>query len=311
MIRVISYNREYKNTWDNFIRQSKNGVFLFLRDYMEYHADRFTDSSLMFFEDEDLLGTMPANVKADVVYSHGGLTFGGVVSDMRMKTHTMLDIFERLIEYLGMKGVKRLIYKAVPSIYHLAASQEDLYALFRNGAKLTRRDVTSAIYMPAKMKFDENRLRTIRRGVANAVFARQSSDFGSFMGIVETVLAQRHKARPVHTATEIEVLASRFPDNIKLFASFRGDRMLAGVLMYESRNVAHAQYIANSEEGRRLGALDVVFDYLISRHYAQKTWFDFGISTEQDGRYLNLDLAKYKEGYGARAVVHDFYEMIL
>jgi lipid II:glycine glycyltransferase (peptidoglycan interpeptide bridge formation enzyme) len=36
---------------------------------------------------------------------------------------------------------------------------------------------------------------------------------------------------------------------------------------------------------------------------------DFGISTELDGRQLNAGLIDYKEGFGARAVNYDFYEM--
>ena len=37
--------------------------------------------------------------------------------------------------------------------------------------------------------------------------------------------------------------------------------------------------------------------------------FDFGISTEQGGRYLNEGLIFQKEGFGARTVVYDTYEL--
>ena len=42
--------------------------------------------------------------------------------------------------------------------------------------------------------------------------------------------------------------------------------------------------------------------------YADRRYFSFGISTEQAGQYLNEGLIAQKEGFGARTVVHDFYE---
>ena len=85
--------------------------------------------------------------------------------------------------------------------------------------------------------------------------------------------------------------------------------MQAGVIIYESRHVAHAQYIGTSSEGRKTGALDLIIEYLINDYYAAKPYFDFGISTEDGGRYLNTGLVENKQSYGARAIVHDFYEL--
>ena len=131
------------------------------------------------------------------------------------------------------------------------------------------------------------------------------------MAIEEQVLGARYDLRPVHSAEEITMLAGRFPDNIKLFTARRQQQMLAGVIIYESRNVAHAQYIAANEEGKQTGALDLILSYLINEYYADTKYFDFGISTEDDGRYLNLGLVENKESFGARAIVHDFYELEL
>ena len=48
--RIEKYSDKYKNQWDNFIQNAKNGTFLFKRNFMEYHADRFEDFSLLIFE---------------------------------------------------------------------------------------------------------------------------------------------------------------------------------------------------------------------------------------------------------------------
>jgi hypothetical protein len=105
------------------------------------------------------------------------------------------------------------------------------------------------------------------------------------------------------------MLAGRCPENIKLFAAYKSGEMLAGVIIYESPLVAHAQYIAATEAGKRSGALDLILGHLINDYYSRKKYFDFGISTEDAGRHLNAGLIENKQGFGGRAVVHDFYLM--
>jgi hypothetical protein len=309
-ITVNRYTAGQKSAWDKFISQSKNGMFLFQRDYMDYHADRFPDHSLMFFnKDETLLAVMPATVKDSLLSSHAGLTFGGLVSDARMKTALMLEVFEALKVFLKTAAIQQLVYKAIPHIYHQLPAEEDLYALYRHGARLFRRDVSSTIYLKEKLSFSRGRKYEIKQAQKYGLEVIQSEDFKSFMAIEEQVLSEKHDSKPVHTATELQLLAERFPENIKLFAAHRKEEMLAGVVIYESRNVAHAQYIAASDEGKKIGAADLILGFLINDYYATKKYFDFGISTENDGRELNVGLIANKQSFGGRAVVHDFYEL--
>ncbi|HEX8070888.1 MAG TPA: GNAT family N-acetyltransferase [Pyrinomonadaceae bacterium] len=309
MIRVVQYTAEHKRRWDEFVAQAKNGVFLFRRDYMDYHADRFQDHSLLFFADEKLVGLLPANLAGDALVSHGGLTFGGIVCDARMRSATMLDLFAALSEHARAVGAPRIIYKPVPHIYHGAPAEEDLYALFRHEARLVRRDLSDTIAPHARLPLTKGRKWSLKQSQAHPLDVRRSDDFATFIAIETEVLQTKYGIRPVHTAAELALLAARFPDNIKLFAAYRGAAMLAGVVIYESAQVAHAQYIAANEEGRQCGATDRILDLLINEHYAAKPYFDFGISTEQGGRHLNVGLAEYKESFGARAVVYDFYEL--
>ena len=123
------------------------------------------------------------------------------------------------------------------------------------------------------------------------------------------MLESNHEAEPVHSLEEIERLANLFPKNIKLFLAKKEDVVISGALMYENANIVHTQHLANSETGRESGALDLLIDYLIKEVYKNKKYFDFGISNEDAGRYLNTGLIAQKEGFGARAVVHDFYEL--
>lgn len=311
MLAIVKYSNEKGNEWNQFLSKSKNGLFLFNRDYMQYHSDRFADSSLMIYENDNLVALLPANIQDTVLVSHGGLTFGGFIVGSQVTAVAMLRMFEELLNYLKKESVNKLIYKCIPHIYHLMPAEEDKYTLFRIGARLFRRDVTSSIYLPEKLKFQELRRRCIKKAASANLLVKKTDDFESYWNILETNLAKRHNIKPTHSAEEIKYLHGKFPDNIKLFASYQNATMLAGVVIYESTNVAHAQYIASKDEGREVGALDAVFAYLINEYYQDKKYFDFGISTENDGLYLNEGLISYKEGFGARSIAHDFYEVAL
>jgi hypothetical protein len=308
-LRVERYTASKKGEWDRFIGSSKNGTFLFYRDYMDYHADRFIDHSLLFFEDEKLIAVLPANTDGDVLVSHGGLTYGGVITDHKMRMEVMLQIFDILLDSLRQEGMKRLVYKAVPHIYHIVPAEEDLYALFVHNARLIRRDVSATIDMKEKIGLNRGKKARLNRCKSLGLEVRRSYDFGTFMTILTDLLHQKYDAHPTHTTEELVLLADKFPENIKLFEIHLKERMLAGVVIYESQNVAHVQYSASSEEGKACNASVLLLDYLINRCYVSKKYFDFGISTEKEGRYLNQDLMTFKEHFGARAVTYDFYEM--
>jgi hypothetical protein len=308
MLRVSRYQASWSQPWDDFVDRAKNGVFLFRRAYMDYHADRFTDHSLLFFREDELVAVLPASVRDGVLTSHGGLTFGGVVCGDRMRTATMLEVFEALRAHLREEDIRRVVYKAVPHIYHRLPAEEDLYALFRVGARLVRRDVSSALRPGGGAEPTKGRKWAVRRARDQGLEVGRSLDVRAFMAIEEENLRKKYNVRPTHTAAEMELLAGCFPDNIRLYAAGRGGAMLGGVIVYSGPRVAHAQYIAATDEGRRLGAVDAVMDLLLNNVYADVPYFDFGISTEEGGRYLNGGLIDYKESYGARAVACDFYE---
>ena len=312
MIRIQRYNAVLKQVWNDFIQTSKNGYFLFCRDYMDYHSDRYHDYSLLFYnEDNKLLAVMPANIKDDHVHSHGGLTYGGIISDTSMKAAIMIELFENLLRFLKEEKIKKLLYKAIPYIYHKFPSDEDLYAIFVNNGKLIRRDASSAIFLFNKIKVSQLRLRGIKKARKGNLIVKASNDFASFFEIVQQVLWNKYKLKPVHTHQEIELLSNKFPHNIKLFAAFNGDKMLAGVLVFETEFVAHCQYMVNSAEGKGLGALDMVIDHLINEYSGKKRYFSFGVSTENNGTFLNEGLINQKETFGARTIVHDFYELAI
>jgi hypothetical protein len=309
MVRVERYEPKWQAEWDGLVARAKNGVFLFHRSYMEYHADRFTDHSLLFFDGDRLVAILPANRAENDLVSHGGLTFGGFVTDDRMKAPQMLKLFDALLDHCREAGLDRVVYKVVPYIYHRHPAAEDLYALFVREGRLVRRDVSATIDQRDRIGPNELRRRAARKARANGLEVRPSTDFDGYMEIVAENLRTRHEAKPTHSGGEMKLLADRHPDQIKLYGAYRGSDLMAGVVVYDSPRVAHAQYIASTVAGRDLSALDCVFDGLINETYVAKPYFDFGISTEDGGRHLNVGLIDYKESYGARAVAYDWYEV--
>lgn len=308
---IEKYEERRRGMWDGWIAKSRNGTFLFFRSYMEYHADRFTDYSLMIFEQDQLIAVLPASLHGSEVRSHGGLTFGGFIVDERMNASRMMSIMKFLVLYFQKNKIQKLIYKSVPHIYHRYPCEEDLYALYRCGAQLARRDLSSTIDLNSPLKFSKSKKQGATRAIKGGLVINESKDFDSFFGMLNLILKEKYRTTATHTAEEMRLLASKLPNHIRLFGAYLGEQMLAGAIVYEDTMVAHTQYLATSEKGRELGALDLVIQNAINYYKGHQRYFDFGISTEKNGLYLNSGLIGQKELFGARGVAYDFYELRL
>lgn len=309
MIEIIPYDIIYKQAWNQAIANGKNSHFMFDRDYMEYHADKFIDASLLFFDDTELVAVLPATKHEDMLITHGGLTFGGLVISKKIKATQVLELFEELKLFLHKNNFKTLRYKAIPYIYHDLPAEEDLYALFRSNAVLVRRDISSTIFLNNKIGFSGGKKNGVAKAKKSNLIIRECTDFDKFYLMLNDILASKYETLATHTASEMALLNAKFPNNIKLFSVFHEDKMVAGAIMYITTTVVHTQYLATTDIGRDTGALDYLLHYLINDLYSTKQFFDFGISTEQQGRHLNAGLISQKEMFGARAVVYDTYEL--
>ncbi|EOU9535521.1 GNAT family N-acetyltransferase [Cronobacter dublinensis] len=310
MLSICELEKSKYSDWNQVVENAKNGLFLFNIDYFKYHEARFEDCSLMIYKKNKAVALFPANRVNDTIYSHQGLTFGGLIMLPELHTADVLEIFDLITNHYKNNSIKTVVYKAIPYPFAKYPAQEDLYALFRSSAKLIRRDVSSVIDLLDRPKLSDSRKNTIVKAQKNDVKIRESSDLKKFHGILSEVLA-KFGASPVHSIAELEQLKEAFPQNIKLYAAMQEEQWLAGVLVYDYGHIIHTQYMANTQQGRQIGALDYILFTLINEIYTEKKYLSFGISTENAGQYLNTGLIAQKEGFGARAVVHDFYEMEL
>jgi hypothetical protein len=308
MLEIFKYNPTYKKKWDELVSNSKSGTFLFLRDYMDYHADRFVDSSYILFRKGNIEAVIPGNIKDKCFYSHQGLTYGGWITTSKLSTVEVLEAFNLLNKKLKSLGINKVIYKPVPVIYHEIPSQEDVYSLFLNKAEKISCHISSTIYQKNKLRFIESRKSGIRKAIREGVTILESNRFNTFWKILQNNLINKFNTNPVHSLTEIEFLANRFPSNIKLFIAVQNEEVIAGSVVYVMKNIVHVQYISANIEGKECGALDLLFDFLINKQFVSVPVFDFGQSTEQMGYYLNENLIFQKEGFGGRGIVYETYQ---
>lgn len=310
MITIERYNPDLKREWDRFVLGAKNSTFLHLRDYMDYHRQRFDDCSLIAYRDRSIAAVLPANRVDDTLYSHQGLSYGGwLTHTAHFDVTVMLRIFDALRSYLPSIGISKLIYRPAPHIYHSYPAEEDLYAIFRNGGRIVSTNVSATVPVKEALRFNENARRNMRAALRSGAVIEETDDFAPYWDILSDLLSQRYETKPVHTLPEIQMLKAAFPTNIRLFTVKIEERTVAGVLIYHTGRVAHAQYIAASEEGKRAKVLPMLFDHLINNVFADTPYFDFGTSNERDGLFLNEGLSLQKTGMGGRAIVYNTYEI--
>ena len=323
MITVTRYTPKNHQTWNEFVKQSRQGTFLFDRNYMDYHQDRFHDHSLMIYYKDKLYALLPANevvsasnneIPQKELVSHQGLTYGGLLTCNKMTAELTCETFEAIGNYLKQEDFSKLTYKAIPWIYHKIPSEEDLYALIHVGkASLSAREISTTILLQNKLRFSEQRRRGVNKAKKNSLIIRQSSqeDVFAFWNILNNNLQQKYHTRPVHSNEELQLLMSRFPENIIGYSVLKDEEVIAGTIIFITPQVIHTQYIGASEKGKEEGALDLLFDYLINQKEWNAPYFDFGKSTEDRGNYLNTNLIHQKEGFGGRGVAYDTYEWTL
>lgn len=311
MICIQPYRAEDELQWNAFNSGARNGHLLFDRRFLDYHSDRFVDASLIFRKNGEVIGILPANRSGEFIHSHQGLTFGGLAVGHSHCAEAM-EMLDLSIKSWRSSGARCLRYKPLPSFYQNRPSQDDLYWLARTGARLVRRDVSTTIALANPGPISSRRRRGAAKAIKTGLSFGWSQDWPAFWQLLTTVLAERHGTSPVHSVAEISLLAKRFPNHIRLCVASAGGAVFAGVVLFIWGSVWHAQYIACGQEGRATGALDGLFLNLIQLATdAGAAYFDFGISTEENGTVLNNGLITQKEEFGGTATIYDSYEIEL
>ncbi|MBL86107.1 MAG: GNAT family N-acetyltransferase [Winogradskyella sp.] len=304
------YQSTLKENWNTFLLESNQQTFLFQRGFMDYHSDRFQDFSLMIYNNGELTALLPANKVDHEIYSHQGLTYGGLIYKPNLKSKEVISILKSVLEYLSENGIKTLMIKELPFVFLDNQTNNPLaYLCFKLKAQLQRMDLHSTLELKFK-RYNRSRKNGYKRGLKNNLTVRETDEFKSFWNeILIPNLDNKHDVKPVHSLDEIQLLKSRFPKQIRQFNVYHNDTIVAGTTIFETKYVAHSQYISGNEDKNTLGSLDFLHHYLLEEVFADKKYFNFGISNENNGQNINEGLQYWKEGYGAHSITQGFYKI--
>ena len=314
-LQVQAFTPQSEGEWDSFCAKSFNGTMLHTRRFLNYHGDRFRDASAVLRQDGRLVGVFPAAASPEdpaLLSSHPGATYGGIVRDGWLSGTRMLEALEALGAHYMSLGFRSLSYKAVPFIHQLKPAQDDLYALFRQGARRGRCELSCALDLGDVREYSERRRRGVKKALKSCAFSEDAAHLGDLWEVIAQNLRSRHGAKPVHTAGELALLHGLFPQQIQLRCALVEGKVEAGVLFFNSPRSWHAQYIAASPLAYEVSALDGIFDLAIGQAAAAGArYFDFGTSNEDSGRTLNEGLFRFKSEFGGAGVAHETYELDL
>ena len=308
---VKKYDQNDYKIWNDFIAQAKNATFLFHRDFMEYHKDRFEDFSLLVYQDEKLISILPANKVANAVYSHQGLTYGGLVSIAKVKGAKVEAVLDAILYFLKENSFETFYYKPIPNFYFPEGNNEIDFFLFKRGAVLDRKEMNLAVNLELPLQISKSKLKHFRRIEDLDLDIMEEEDFNPFWEkILEPRLLEKFNVKPVHTKEEILFLKQNFPENIRQYSVYQNDEIIAGITIFETENVVKSQYGATSKKGEEVRALDFLFINLIEKYKRNgKRFFDMGIVNEENESGYHSGLLKQKEELGCTVYNQDFYKI--
>ncbi len=301
-----------QNVWDQLVTASCS-PFLFYRAYMDYHEDRFADYSALVYEGNVLVAALPCTISNDgLLVSHAGLTYGGLIKINGMKSNKIIEILNFLFTEYKKIGIRKVIYKVVPDFYNNFGSQSEGYALFVKGASFHSRGLSAGI----NLKLGEFPVKKIRdcKNIVNGRMTMQSTDsFEELFREINKNLMGKYATKAVHSSDEMALLKSRFPNNIQLYELRDFEYGLcASAIVYEVCNVAHIQYMVLTETGMKYRSLDKLVHEIYGLYKSKGfDWLEFGVSTTDNAKNLNVSLARKKEEYGATPLCYDAYYLDL
>jgi hypothetical protein len=307
---VRRYSYEYFELWNAFISIAKNATFLFHRDFMEYHADRFEDFSLLVFEGENLVSVIPANRVGHTIFSHQGLTYGGFVFIDDLVTFEIDLIIAEVILYLKENQFKEFSIKDIVSIYLKERKIETQQSLVKNGAELVETKMNLAIDFNSNFKISKSKLKHYNRIQSIGLSIRNEENLTDFWNkVLCPRLEQKFNVKPVHSLKEIIGLKNKFPENIYQYSVYKDEEILAGITVFKTNTVIKSQYGATTEKGEKYRALDYLYITLIDKYKSQLDFFDMGTVNDDSELGYNFGLLNQKKELGCDLFEQKYFKI--
>lgn len=304
---VKQYESEDAVIWNKFVANAKNATFLFHRDFMEYHSDRFHDFSLLIFDEkQNLKAILPANRVGETLFSHQGLSYGGLVFEKNHNPISTSKIMDAVCFFLKEIKFKEVHIKIIPTIYSEFSTQEFDHYLFTVGATLSNREMNLIIDLRNNWNLSKSKLKHFKKSEPNLEIIEEN-DFSMFWENVLTPrLFEKYNTKPVHNLNEIQFLKGKFSTNIIQFSAYFDEELVAGITIFKFGNVVKSQYGATTDKGEKVRALDFLFINLVEKFRKEGIhFFDMGTVGNNEG------LWNQKVELGCSVYNNDFYTIKL
>lgn len=322
MYDIVPYDDKYENRWDDFITlESINGTFLHSRKFLSYHPkERYQDCSLIVTKKNKIVALIPAclvnNEGKNIFYSHAGSTYGGLVlSNKEYKASYIIEMIDCFESYLIKLKFDEVILKLTPDLFSSQNSDLLQYILFFKKYQMyneisTYIDLKS--YNSNILKdFSSGQKENLRNALKNNLeFKTLSSEdeLGDFYSVLCDNLL-KYNTKPVHSLSELkDFMYYRLKDIVRFYGIYSNNEMIAGGMIFIINNVVHTQYLAAKQKFVHMSPMTFLYYKLIETakagNYDKLSW---GISTEQHGSILNLNLLSFKESFGSKYSLNRTY----
>lgn len=309
---VRRYHSDDVALWNAFVSSAQNATFLFHRDFMEYHADRFQDYSLLVFEEEKLVSIIPANTTEDKVYSHNGLTYGGFVLNQTVAENDFEKIYAAVVDFLKKADKKQLVIKEMLPFYSQNNTIDFRDFFNKNRVKITDRKMNLAINFKSDYTISKSKKKHYRRLQSAGLVVKKEARFEVFWTKVLTpLLAEKYHTKPLHSLSEITFLQHKFPHNIEQYNLYQGEEILAGITIFKTQKAVKSQYGATTENGKKHRALDYLFIHLIEEFSKSFDYFDMGTVDDNSELGYNEGLLNQKKELGCELYYQNIYQIAL
>ena len=304
---IVDYSSTYKNDWDKFVEICEINSFLFKRNFIEYHKNRFVDNSLLIYLNDKIIAILPANLDANKsLHSHQGLSYGGILFEPKTTLEQREQVFFVVLKNLNERKINEINLKQIPLFFLDEIHNTKILEII--DAKLISSDIHSYIPKLSYCKPNNDRFKYIRKASRKNFKIVQTNQFDIFWDkLLIPNLKNRHNVSPVHSIEEIILLSKNFPENIIFTGCYQNDNLRAGNVIFLNDDIAHTQYISG-DENRKDGSLDFLMHQTILKFNKTKK-FSFGSSSEKNGTKVNKGLLYWKDSFKSLRSYQNFYNI--
>lgn len=322
-LSIRLYDKSMKEKWDDFVlHHSVNGTFLQTRNFLEYHGNRFEDTSLLITKSENtIVAVVPACTCVEegkkVFYAHKGSTFGGIVIARQFNNIEHVQcLMDCLEEWFKDGGYKEVWLKCTSEIFATENINLLYYFLFQRGYQ-SYDEISCYIDFnnyqeDIPSNFSYGRRRDYKYSLKNDLSFRMLETKEEIRLLYDILCDNLKKfdAVPVHSLSELwEFKESRLSDVVEFYGVFLEEKMIAGSMVFNFDNrVFHTQYLAADQSYLKIFPMNYMDTNLIMTAKERGfRYFSFGTSTGEKGKVLNKPLAQFKEGFGTEFGLNKTY----